>query len=147
MDHLAYFVNKKTVDGLVHTDDGVDYTDEGSEWILDKARAVYLYFVMRLEGKDESEAAETAARSTLSCASSVRNYAAEYGDIGGFHETKSGKYVRKNVFGNPHLMFAMKAYIEKHQYKVGSSLPSPSPIPSLSSPPLLTFHCFTFVLR
>ena len=71
----------------------------------------------------------------MSSARSIRDYAAEYGDIHGFHETKSGRYTRKNVFGNPHLMFAMKAYIEKNQYKVGSSLPSPSPIPSCPPPP------------
>jgi hypothetical protein len=43
VDHLAHFVKNKTVDGLVHTTDGIDYTDQGSEWILDK---VFLSFCL-----------------------------------------------------------------------------------------------------
>ena len=104
-------------------------------YINTQARAVYLYFIGRLEGKEEAEAATTAANSILSSASTVRNFAAECGDIGGFHETKSGKYTRKNVFGNPHLMYAMKSYIEANQYKVGSSFPPSSPTPALLPPP------------
>ena len=154
VDHLSYFVKHNTVDGLVHTEDGVDYTDEGSAWILTKARAVHLYFILRLEGKDEEEAATTAGKSTVLSARSVRDYAAEYGDIHGFHETKSGRYTRKNVFGNPHLMFAMKAYIEKNQYKVGSSSPFSLSHPVLSSPSslysmasLFFFACRSLFLR
>jgi hypothetical protein len=133
VDHLARFVKHNAVDGLVHAEDGVDYTDEGSAWILTNARAVHLYFHLRLEGKNEEEAATTAGKSTVSSARSVRDHAAEHGDIHGFHETKSGRHTRKNVLGNPHLMFAMKACIEKNQYKVGSSSPFSLSHPVLSS--------------
>jgi hypothetical protein len=108
-DYLAPYVSSENghTDGLVISadGDGIDLSRGGSAKILRKATLVHQYVSLRLMGLGRQETLTTCASTFPSSLrttsdSTIKRYLAEFFEFKGFHETRSGRYVRQNVFHN-----------------------------------------------
>jgi hypothetical protein len=129
-DHLAPFISAGTVEGLVASPNGIDFSVDGDKWILHKATLVHLHCSLRIMGmgRDEATAAACATfppSARMSSGSTLRRYLAEYFELKAFRETTKGKWVRKHIFGNAALMFAMKTWLKANEYKIITSKDDP----------------------
>ena len=61
----------------------------------------------------------------MSSGSTLRRYLAEYFELKAFRETTKGKWVRKHIFGNAALMFAMKTWLKANECKIITSKDDP----------------------
>ena len=121
--HLAPFVAESTTEGLVMSPDGIDMSVDGDQWVLRKATLVHLYVSSRLLGLSRDIATEITCATfpeseRMHSGRTLRRYLAENFELGGFRETKRGKWVRENIFGNAALMFAMKTWLTQNEYKI-----------------------------
>jgi hypothetical protein len=129
-DHLGLFIAEGSVEGLVHTPDGIDLSSNGNDVILRKAQSVHTYCSVRLLGVPRAQAVEMVGASVpksvrMSSQATLYRYIKEYLELKGFRETGNGKYVRDNVFRNTALMYAMKEWLKMNEYTVIASADDP----------------------
>jgi hypothetical protein len=133
---LAPFLRDQTTDGLVlmkngnHSTAMIDLSVTGTDRILKKASIVYLFCGLRMQGKSAAEAVSACTMlhprsDRMSSSATVYRYLNQFFEHSGFFETSAGKWVRETVWSNPHLLFAMKTFIEANTYKVMKDVKDP----------------------
>jgi hypothetical protein len=129
-NHLASFVAQGCTDGLIISPDGIDLSSGGNARVLLKATMVHMYCSLRLLGKSRDDATEIVGTSMppavrMSAPSTIKRYLHEYFELRGFRETGNGRYIRENIFHNAALMYAMKDWLKRNEYKVLQSKDDP----------------------
>ena len=85
-DHLGRFLAEGSVEGLVHTPDGIDLSSNGNNVILRKAQLVHTYFSIRLLGVPRAQAVEMVGASVtqsmhMSSQATLYRYIKEYFEL------------------------------------------------------------------
>jgi hypothetical protein len=113
-----------------HSTAMIDLSVTGTDRILKKASIVHLFCGLRVQGKSAAEAVSACTTlhprsDRMSSSATAYRYLSQFFEHSGFFETSTGKWVRETVWSNPHLLFAMKTFIEANTCKVMKDVKDP----------------------